>query len=351
MRQFPTTTLLLFATLIAFITGCDDPDIQVYEAPRDEPPPRDILWKLPDGWRETPSTEPMRYATLLAGEGDDQIEVSITHLPGQAGGVRANTDRWRRQLGLPPATDEDFQRETRPLQTPTGTAYIVVINGPGAADAASTSVAKHKRLLGAVYPLPGGTWFIKMMGPAPIVQKHADAFAHFALSVRFPNIQAPPAAAAQPSAPTVPSAPQGTAMPMWTVPQNWLQHQQPVSSMAIASFQAGADPQSPIVTITRLGPRAGSVLQNVNRWRRQVNLPPLASENQLRSQTIETPAGPILYFDIAGPQASLLVGIQRLPTATWFYKLAGEPQAVASQEQAFKTFLGSIRFPNSQPHE
>lgn len=352
---------LVLAITTAGLVGCDDDNqVTTYEAPVDQAAARDeIEWELPAGWQEGPVLEQMRYATLITSDEGPALEVSVTFLEGRAGGVRANIDRWRRQLGLPPATDEDLAQQLRPFETPTGVAYIVAItalanpNSPGTSD---------QRLLGAVYPLATGTWFLKLTGPVDDVQAQAAAFAQFALSVRFPNAQPlpPPTAPSAPStegqagAPGQPDSPSsasasdaanaGPGMPQWTLPEGWSLRAQRTSSMSIASIQAGTDAASPILEVTPLGPMAGSVLDNVNRWRRQVGLPPAATENELSPQAVETPEGPILYFHIAGAQTAMLAAIHKRPDSTWFYKLTGEPQAVAAQQEPFAAFLGSIRF-------
>ncbi len=61
-----------------------------------------LRWTLPQGWKEVQGGGPMRYATLtppVAGK----LDVSVIVLPGPAGGELANVNRWRNQIGLPPA--------------------------------------------------------------------------------------------------------------------------------------------------------------------------------------------------------------------------------------------------------
>src|ERR1051326_221046 len=67
----------------------------------------------------------------------------------------------------------------------------------------------------------------------------------------------------------------------WTTPAGW--QQQPASGMRVGSFAIKKDDQHADVSIIPLGTVAGSDLDNVNRWRGQVGLPPI-DESKLSDQ-------------------------------------------------------------------
>src|SRR5581483_6388479 len=61
------------------------------------PPPADLRWRAPAGWVQG-GAQPMRAVTFLVGA-QQQSECYVTVLPGEAGGVAGNLNRWRKQMG------------------------------------------------------------------------------------------------------------------------------------------------------------------------------------------------------------------------------------------------------------
>ncbi|HVY61478.1 MAG TPA: hypothetical protein VHF22_07480, partial [Planctomycetota bacterium] len=60
-----------------------------------------LAFDTPAGWEAKPDSSGMRLGSFgVAGHPD--ADCSIIVLPGGAGGVLANVDRWRKQMGLPP---------------------------------------------------------------------------------------------------------------------------------------------------------------------------------------------------------------------------------------------------------
>ncbi len=54
----------------------------------------------------------MRLATYMVPSDAGDQEVAVTRFPGQVGGVLANINRWRGQMGLQPIADEDLADNT-----------------------------------------------------------------------------------------------------------------------------------------------------------------------------------------------------------------------------------------------
>ncbi|MBT8484237.1 MAG: hypothetical protein HKO59_12425, partial [Phycisphaerales bacterium] len=180
------------AALLA-VGGCDDPNAQVrsYSVPKETPPPApavapvgatgDMAWSLPAGWRAVENTNTMRFATLQAGTAAETIEVAISRLGGTAGGVPANVNRWRGQIGLPAASTEDIAHAAIPIETPHATGLVVDLVGPDPADEEAVAM----RMFAAIFPVARETWFIKTTGPAPVLETHRDGFLRLCESVRF----------------------------------------------------------------------------------------------------------------------------------------------------------------------
>jgi len=67
-----------------------------------------FTYDLPRGWSEQPKTN-LRLANFRVA-GNEAAECYLTMLPGAAGGVLANVNRWRRQMGLGPSTTPRSRR-------------------------------------------------------------------------------------------------------------------------------------------------------------------------------------------------------------------------------------------------
>ncbi len=134
-------------------------------------------WQVPTGWKEIPGG-----AFLLAKfevGGTPQTTVNVSRSPGEGGGVLMNVNRWRGQLGLAPLSDEDITKEATSLDTSGGKAMVFDMTGT---DARSGQKA---RLMAAIIPQGGQTWFYKLMGNEQVVDGQKDAFTQFIKSVKY----------------------------------------------------------------------------------------------------------------------------------------------------------------------
>jgi hypothetical protein len=114
------------------------------------------------------------------------------------------------------------------------------------------------RLLAALFPRGDErTWAFRLSGAEGDIAPHAGAFERFLETVRFDDKGDPPV--------------------RWTVPEGW--KEEPGRDLRYATLRLGAASQAPELTVTKLeGKDAGSVLANVNRWRGQLGLRPVADE-------------------------------------------------------------------------
>jgi hypothetical protein len=138
-----------------------------------------LTWQAPEGWRQAPERS-MRIVTFHVGP-DDTTECYVTSLSGDAGGARANIDRWCGQMGAKPLTSDQFG--ALELVRVLGVDAPVVevqggyqgMNGEQVADA---------ELIGTVVPLDGRTLFVKLVGPRAVVAEERDAFLAFCKSLQ-----------------------------------------------------------------------------------------------------------------------------------------------------------------------
>lgn len=68
----------------------------------------DWPWRAPESWQLLPEPRPMRLATYQAQGPDGSVEIAISRFPGDVGGMLANVNRWRGQVGLPPTTQGEL---------------------------------------------------------------------------------------------------------------------------------------------------------------------------------------------------------------------------------------------------
>lgn len=128
-----------------------------------------LAWTLPEGWTEEAGSG-VRYATIVAGE----VEIAVTTFPGDVGGLLANVNRWRAQVGLGPIEADALPQATQAVTRDDGEpATIVEIAG-----------AEGTTLLAAVVPSGGQTWFLKATASAERIAGIREAFAALVRSVR-----------------------------------------------------------------------------------------------------------------------------------------------------------------------
>ncbi|HEV8111956.1 MAG TPA: hypothetical protein VGR31_04220 [Planctomycetota bacterium] len=132
----------------------------------------EFSFEIPAGWRKAPE-RPMRNASFYAGPGED-LECYVTVFPGEAGGILANVNRWRGQLGEPAIADADLAALHR-IPMLGREAVLVECTGKGS------------QLVGAACAGADRSVFVKMSGPPERVQQQRSAFLQFCASIRSGN--------------------------------------------------------------------------------------------------------------------------------------------------------------------
>lgn len=210
-RRLATSTLVLVALISA---GCRDREITAYRAPKEAPPPAvqptsqtgnlppdhppiggsasapaaapgsdmantavptasgsALTWTAPASW--TPKAlGSMRKGSFSIKNDSGEADLAITAFPGATGGLEANLNRWRGQLGLAPASAEEVTAAVEKFEA-NGLQFIVV-------DYANNG----NRLLGAIVPYGGNSWFFKLTGPDALVAGQKTAYLDFLRTVK-----------------------------------------------------------------------------------------------------------------------------------------------------------------------
>jgi hypothetical protein len=181
------------------------------------------------------------------------------------------------------------------------------------------------------------------------VPKENDA----ALPVTVPASAPSPAPAVAPVASdggigvTPPAAATADAGLIWSAPTNW--QPQPLGAMRKGSYTiAGAAGATADVSITAFPGAVGGELANVNRWRSQLSLPPVAESDLAASVTRISQNGlTFTLVDLAGADAAsprrIIGAMAPYEGAMWFFKLSGPDAFVATTKRSFLDFLMTVK--------
>ncbi|WP_395736791.1 hypothetical protein [Prosthecobacter sp.] len=160
-------------------------DAKEEEQPR-RPSFRELLtWTLPAGWTESTTPDPMGMRVLDLRFGPNQEgECYISLMPGPAGGLEANVNRWRTQMGQKPYTAEEIANLPKKPFFNRDAAFVAFdgdFKGFGATEAKS-----GYSMLGLIHSADQATIFVKLTGPKALVEQNAAAFDAFCQSIK-PN--------------------------------------------------------------------------------------------------------------------------------------------------------------------
>ena len=186
----------LVLLLIPAAVGCQRRTIQVYEVPKSPgsqteltaaglvppAPAAGVKWIRPANWQEQPLSEMRQGSFRVPGPDGASADVSVVSFPGTAGGLASNLNRWRGQVELPPASDDELRQATQPVAAGQVEGILVDYASP-------PQSAKPSRILGAVLETPDRTWFVKMTGPPAFVEMQKETFNQFVRSFEFSQAQ------------------------------------------------------------------------------------------------------------------------------------------------------------------
>ena len=353
--RFGTVLFMSLACLLFAIAGCGRDDVKVYRVGKQQPENT----KLPEGWTAVTPGQMRVAAFAVKGADGKQADVSVIPLPGTAGGVFANVNRWRGQAGLSPATEEEVKKMAEAVQISGQPAELYDISGT------NTASGEAVRILASIQNRDGMAWFFKMTGDDRLVAQQKPAFIAFlktfqagttGASSELPPSHPPientglPAGHPEISAATpTTGAAAAEGKPNWAVPAGW--KEVPGGQFLVAKFTLSGEGNSQAaVNVSMSSNDGGGLAANVNRWRGQLGLPPVNDEELSKLTTsLEITSGKATLVDMSGTDArtgqpSRMIGaILPRPGQTWFYKLMGDSKVVEAQKTAFMTFLQSVK--------
>lgn len=346
--------IFLAPVSLCIFASCKDNEIRTYKIASDSqsensPPPNTapvttnltpqpiapssgaVIWQAPKDWKEEAASKFLTASYSLPGGG----RVTVSKLNGDGGGLTANINRWLGQIGLKPISENEMVGQPFKVIESDKEMLLYNLTAPESADDA-------QGILAGVLPLEAETWYFKFTGTVAVIKKSEAIFGEFLRSIRIPSSQK---SAATPT-------PTDRSKINVTPPEGWTPSEG--SSMRAASFSiAGPDGTSADVSVIPLPGDAGSILDNVNRWRGQLQLAPLQSaDDPALGKTEKTPAGDVLISHMTsiepvadGKPAAIGAAILHRPGMTWFFKITGEASIVQANIEKFDNFVRSATFP------
>lgn len=346
--------------------------------PRNQPPPghggghghagstaQQFGWETPAGWTEKPRNPGSIRKGSWTIDGASDTDCSLVALGGTGGGLLANVNRWRGEMGLEEIDEATLA--TLPHRELLGRkATYVNITGTYSGGMGGGGPVENARMLGLVLSLPQATLFLKLTGPAAVVEANQGAFEALADSITFGPKPPPPGdgdgdggddAAGDGDTPAGPPpmrdgpASASSGRFVWATPDGW--EQQPARMMRIVTF-VPLDAPAAWCYASRLGGTAGGLTMNIDRWRGEMGkTEPLGDEGVAKLPTIEMLGTQATLLDVEGdfagtggpPQkgARMLGVVCPRERDMIFVKMVGPPDVVEKHRKAFLAFCASLR--------
>jgi len=141
-----------------------------------------FIYQAPIDWVEQAGSA-MRIANFRFGK-ENEGECYLSFLQGESGGVTENINRWRKQMGMEPMSEAEMAT-IGTLKMMSSDAYFIDLKGTFSG--MQQDPKEGYRMLGAILPLGemGMTIFVKMTGPAALVEEHSLDFKRFCFFLKI----------------------------------------------------------------------------------------------------------------------------------------------------------------------
>lgn len=133
-----------------------------------------LVYTLPPHWSEKDKGT-MRVASFSVEDKGQTADVSVVTLAGDGGGLLENTNRWRDQLEMAPTSQEGLSNTVKDITVDGHKGYFMALY----------TDMEGSGMLVSLIEREGMTWFIKMMGPASLIQSQEQPFQDFLQSIQF----------------------------------------------------------------------------------------------------------------------------------------------------------------------
>ena len=187
--MFHRLTSLGLGISFLFLIGCGSDEVNHYTTPRagDQPPhthhhgpaPQPtqptFVWDTPEGWNTSEGSS-MRIGSFSIPLGEKEGDCSLIMLSGSAGGLVANINRWRGQVGLAAASKEEITAELKKIPSQLGEFDLCTLVNPE---------NKEDAIFGALYFSPQFALFAKLKAPPAQLESLREEFISFCSSIKM----------------------------------------------------------------------------------------------------------------------------------------------------------------------
>jgi len=112
-----------------------------------------FIWETPNSWVPNNNSSSMRIASYNVPFSKGVGDLSVMILNGKGGGIAANVNRWRGQIGMEPIMDKDIIKKAKLGESQLGSYFLFELMSQDKNDLS---------ILAAIIPLSDNTLFIKL---------------------------------------------------------------------------------------------------------------------------------------------------------------------------------------------
>ena len=233
------------------------------------------------GWIARPPVAPFRHVNL-GFEADPRAELTVAAYEDR-GGLEANVNRWRGQVGAAPLSSAEVASLPRVQMLSNGQATLVEAYGPF--QGMRGGRIDDGGVLGAIVSNERFTLFAKLTGPEAVLRAEKERFIEFLASLR-------PGQPSGGGAATPPSAGDSQSSLTWTTPPGWSE-EAPSSRFRERTFRKGSVEVS--LSLAR-----GAIKPNVNRWAGELQMQPLDDDAVAALPTLPSMGTDAVVFEGVG---------------------------------------------------
>jgi hypothetical protein len=314
-------------------------------------------YETPEGWQERPPSSARQADFQVAG--DPNAEAYFAVLGGIGGGLTANVNRWRTQMGLPELSEQEI--EALPKEKLLGL-DAVFVTMDGAFSGMGSEPKENYRLMGLIAIEGNQAYFAKMTGPIPVLEGQQENFLTFAASLEE-GVANPHAGLdmGDPHAGLAGTDPHAGIAGMemgamtvtawrWEAPEGWTKA--PDRPMRLVTYTSGPANENEVY-IAELSGVAGGAEANVNRWQQQMGQPALTAEEiaALPKLTVMGQEAPMVTIhgtfsdSMRGgtfPDYTMFGAVVPAGEMTLFIKMTGPQALMEAEKDNFIAFVQSI---------
>ena len=345
LGNFKSIEAAVFFAALLGLSGCGRDEIKSYRVPKERPSAAveapgmtaaagaHLHWEKPANWQEFPG-EGLRLARFeISGTDGTKADGALLDLQGMEGNELEILNLWRGEIGLDPVGEAELSKLEK---VPVGSAQALLID---------LKNEEGKGILAALWPGEAGSYVFKIGGPSSLLAREKPAVIQFLKTIDA-HTEAHGTASAK-SAPSavdprekkevLPSGPRGNVPPGWK--------EQKPGPMLLAAYGVESTAGKGLVTVSMLPGEAGGFLANVNRWRGQIGLPPVAqAELAKEAQALDLKVGKAMLIDLRNNSRGQGISAAQVSIDgnSWFYKLTGPATMLDQEKETFQNYLKSL---------